>query len=587
MAEQLAKIYTIFQQDQPLTLLFSKETYMTEKEKEERRRRINPIFEVFNGDKTFYPHWNIAFPKMVNINDNNNNNNNTLPTKFNLYIVIREIQGRGDSELEKLLEKLSLYLDLLRKKITSKEATENDYLIYIKIIDILSEKVKNNNIAFTYEIPPDNDGINPVNFSDSEIISSDEYHFEYINSLLSLLSYYNHHMINGETISQKIDYTQKAIDVLRLLHERCKNILDGNEKYDRCVYKRSCSSISSESKNNGKISGVPLQPQHQQTQPQRNIDIRLFITYYLGGLSSINARIYLLNAKFYELVYIVQTQLKNEYLDQLTDIIALIIGSYENAYKCAVEHNPLSKLTGYCRFMYHLWQCEGHYLIADNLSGDNDIKIRTEALQRLVFINELYQKYKSTVKTTFLIGDELREQRYRKVIQDTNTLYQKLNNELIELLIIPEKKEFIILEQNGTPYDQYHISVSSIMNELYKSVVSLKMGQLHTGLCEFTRIATDVITRSNDKPIITNKPVLQQRPQQHQQQQFTLFDQLDDVNSAKIGMLKERELWLNYFLGKYDHEQKAFIIDAQNYDVYKQELIRVKTMMTLHANEYK
>lgn len=600
MLEKLSKIQSILSNDQPITRIFSKETYMSDKERDELRRRVNPIFENFNGDKTFYTNWAMCYPKMVD------------HQKCSLYSILRELQGRGDTEQEKSLGKLSNYLDQLRVKITLKQATETEYLIYLTIIDTLSGGVKNNNVAFNYEIPPDNDGINPVNFDTYEVISSDDYDFEYINVLLSLLSFYSYHMLNGATLKLKLENTQKCIDTIRLIYAKCEIILDRNEKESRCIYKRSPSSISSEPPKSVSSSTDTTPITTTTTTTTTNtIDIRLFIEFYLGGLSSINARFHLFNAKFYELLHTMQAMEKNEYLEDLTDIMGSVIDSYKTAYDYANEHNPSSKLTGYCRFMYYLWQCEANYFLASSLSKDTEQGLRGEALQRLVFIKSLYDTYRSTVKTTFLIGEELREQRYRKVIQDTNVLHQVLNKEFCELMIMPPPVDFVIqkltrIYTSTNPLGLVGLipeftPLIEIINNVYSSAFIVTHNHLYTALQQFiitlSSTRSKLISRPNERnimnvippdekdnttiPSIINTTTTTTTQESHE---FTLFDKLEDVDSAKIGMLKERELWLKHLIGLYKNEQKEFIICPQNYDIYKQELARVHVVMTMHSN---
>jgi hypothetical protein len=237
--------------------------------------------------------------------------------------------------------------------------------------------------------------------------------------------------------------------------------------------------------------------------------------------------------------------------------------------------------------------------MANSLANDDARESKLEALQRLVFIKALYEKYKSTVKTTFLIGEELREQRYRKVIQDTNSLHQTLNKEFCDLIIVPQNAEFVIQKLSS---ETTQSSLAGYINSVYKSVFIMTSSNLHDALQRFTvilkaTIGSKLIIRPNERRLLNVDPdelendklliTTQQQQQPSQPHELTLFDKLDDAESAKIGMLKERELWLRHLIGMYSIECKQFIMDPQNYEIYKQELESVNSILMMHSKQYK
>lgn len=562
------KVASILFTDKPITLLFDKNTYLTDQEINERKKRVNPIFEIFNGDCNFYPDWQMCYPKMVAYQN------------VDYHAMLRTILGRGDAESMKSLGQLSILVNTLRSKITTKKANEDEYLLYLKVIGMIGETAKNNQWSFSYEIPVDDDGKNPVRTSGVETIVSDEYDFEYIQVLLSLLSFYNHHMISEIIPKVRIEYSKKCVTIIQAIYHKCSSIVDGNEKRVKAIYKKSPSSISSLDKRDNEDANQGDQ-----------LDILLFIDYYLGGLSSIRARLHLFRAKQYELFYMIQSQAHNEYLDSLTDIMGSVIEAYDLSYKAASEHNANSKLTGYTRFMAHLWSCETNYFIATSLARDDDIEQKTEALQRGLYIQSIYTEYRKNVKTTFLIGDKLKE-RYSKVILGSTELIRELYQALSPLMSTTGiEKAFTIPTQKGLEKESQQYE--TLLNSVYE--LSMKSTSIGNALDRFILLIHLSLKTSdggknnhnNDKEGRGEQVIVNSTVTIPTTTRLTLFDEIDDVESAKIGMLKERMNWLSHLLGQYSVRDNAFIIDPQNYNKYTKELEDVYITMKKHSDQYK
>ena len=154
------------------------------------------------------------------------------------------------------------------------------------------------------------------------------------------------------------------------------------------------------------------------------------------------------------------------------------------------------------------------------------------------------------------------------VMEGSNTLHQSLGKEFYETLMMrPEKKDFVITTQATDPGSSSSSSSSheKNMERIFNNNFVRVEAQLNTTLVKF------VSTIKTHSIIITaNDPVEAVKSQVYN---FTYTDY------TKMGILKERQLWLRHLLGKYNVESKLFIIDPQNYDVYIKELEEADNLM--------
>ncbi len=551
---RLDKVIDIFVTDKPIALLFDSNTYLDEDEVEKKKKmRVNSIFEIFNGDKYFYPDWFICYPKMVNYQ------------KTNLYLVVKNILSRGDPNSVKPLENISTLIDTLRDRITSRNASEADYLLYLRLIALISEKIKNNQYDFSYEIHVDDDGINPSLFNKPEIISSDDYNFEYLQALLSLLSYYTSHRIKSLVLSEILNFSEKCICIINEIYSKCTKILnesdDGHQKF---VYKNSPSSMSSLDINMNDQPG------------KKKMDLKqLFINHYLGGLSCIKAHLHLFEAKRYEILYSIQMTKKNDYLDSLTNLMYSIGASYNSAFKSSKEHNTKSKLTGYTRFMAQLWLCETNYFIASSLEKDIESDHQIEAFQRSKFIRKCYNTYRDEVPTTFLIGPILKD-RYTKVIVQNDQLYQRL----VKTTTYVNDRDFS--DELTTIVEYTPLEYNTLSDNIAIPLIR-QQTTLNNGLGQLNQLLNSIEPRINVNPELTREGVDDADDDLYKNTQFKLFGNVSDLESFKVGILNERKLWLTYLTENRASNNDTFIINTQEAEAFRVELDKTIKMLELHS----
>jgi hypothetical protein len=547
------KVIDIFVTDKPIALLFDSNTYLNDDEVEKKKMRVNSIFEIFNGDKYFYPDWFICHPKLVNHHQK----------KTNLFHVVKNILSRGDPNSVKPLENLSASIDALRDRITSRLASESEYLLYLKLIALISEKIKNSQHEFCYEIHIDDDGINPTPFINKpEVISSDDYNFEYLQSLLSLLSYYTSNMIKHEVLGERLNFSDKCICIVREIYDKCVKIMNESDTIiddsHKFVYKNTPLSISSlDTPNN-----------HNGKEKKLNIK-QVFISHFLGGLASIKAHLHLFEAKRYEILYSIQLKKENEYLDSLTNLMDSIVASYINAFKSSKEHNTKSKLTGYTRFMAQLWRCETNYFIASSLEKDiGESGHQIEAIQRAIFIRKCYNTYRDEVATTFLIGPVLKD-RYTKVIVDNDQLYKRLEKTTTYVNERDFGGELIALDYTSLDFNTL-LDNTTIPIIQQQPVLNNGLGQLKMLLNSGVATSTTEIGNTDEVTILKNT-------------QITLDNIIIDQESFKIGVLNERRLWLTYLTEKGSNDNEGFIINTQIMDTLRIELDKTIKTLELHS----
>jgi len=457
------------------------------------------------------------------------------------------------------------------------DAKESDLLCYLTFIDILCQLFVNNTTPFLYQSG-----------------SNDTFRFELLNTLLTLLAYYNRQALSLRVEHEPEPLKRKELsrararlfllcgEVLKEIDVRCK--ATPHEEGRFIVYRAAPRSLSMDP-----VKGVIIVADGEEACDD-SVDLQTFIESAFGSEKSRLARVELCMAKKHEAIYdvvICGQSLKQDTDGKLRMNLIGRIALIHHAYLKVVEYtkdSPLNEiLYRHARFMAHYWLYKAHYTLAlhdsigllsilvSDTESDEELDRAQEVLARLMFITKeaiAMEKHQDIVKRL----DPLLEAQYSTMLKEVAFLTEKFDRELyvrrgihekdmtLELVIIPERQpeKNAFTEARTEAFQEYYQLNPSFSRcrALLRSLTARLKQPTH---------AKELLSRSTTKKQQSSRPT---------PTIATVIGPMD--KPTKLLFLDQRQEWLELFIENFSETDHAFVFNADLYDKFKRELDEVK-----------
>lgn len=432
---------------------------------------------------------------------------------------------------------------------------EFDLLCYLNWIDTLAQSLENNTSAFIYET------------SLYDNISNDSFTFESLVTKLRLLGFYQKQCLalkSGEKDSsrQRARLSMMCSEILTDIYNQCMT-----PETNKLVYQIAPRSLGIDP-TTGQIR-TNIEPVSSAT------TLDAFILKMLGGESSILARLHLCLAKKQEAIYdvFICTQSLNHDTDgrireNILGRANLIRTEYQNVLKYA-EQSPQNKaLVHHARFMAHFWLCRAHYVVGKHDSqsllekllskteSNKEIEQACDVVSRFCFVSREAIRMEEQREIMTQLESEL-EAEYTLMNQDLQEITASLDTELYHGRGIRAKDvDYTLPSLPEAPNEQNYFNTSrrnAFKAYFAENPISLQAHQLLRSFNERLKQSGSIVKRAKEEP---------HRP-------------LSAMSKAtKLGILCEREPWIELLLANYNSEESRFVFnDAQIlYDKLQNEL---------------
>lgn len=495
---------------------------------------------------------------------------------------MRQLDVEESENAETLLLAYSQEVNRLKKRITVSQR-EDDLLSYIVLIGVINRVFENNSSPYSYVV------------RGYGCIQSDKFLFEYLNSLLALIALYNNQAIESgvereKTTTMTIEKKQEMLRREARLFHMCTELL--SEMLAHCnaprathklLYKEQPRSLGVDPRTKAIVTSTTTE--HPQTP---NLPMKEFISSFLGGESSIEARIYLCTAKKHE-VTLQLLLLATEENASSPEVIVSAMSNIYNAYKKACEQSESHySLSNHCRFMTHLWFLRTHLYIVKRSSGtlletlarreetSEELTRSKGILARLLYVTaeaKVIQE-KSGIFMIERLCAELDES-YNALLDELDALTARFDIELYKNRNTKEAKglEFFLYPHKAATKKEF-----SYFNEACKlshQKYNQEKEPLITKCQKLLRAFHDKLVQEESEELkkknLMNHSRLQKQPQQALENKIVPMER-----ALKIGHLTEREWWLDLLISSYSEKDKAFKIEPALYDEFLAEREAVK-----------
>lgn len=417
---------------------------------------------------------------------------------------------------------------------------------------------------------------------------------------------------------QRARYYTFCIEVLQEIHEACRAARECYEKEGRqkFLFVASPENMSS------------AQPQLTDRQAlagdERNRSGELllqFIENGLGGEGEIVARIYYLLAKRNEMAYrdmLSRPATNPEWWSSLPSLMQSIVTQYEEARQLTKRFSRASQFYKYTKFMCHLWRCRLHGFVAlldatsfltslnqqQNTAVDATLEVpidpsdpfslpcqvdeklesAKQALVRVKHIVDADAQFLSKWPTLLTELDASARQAYDEVMQQSNELYARLDQEIyVKRRIVPtddasmlpaieqhkfkpgerilnDAGEYLLKEQRNHPLADALLLTESIGIQYHAEVTRSATATATTT----TTIQEEVLVEQRQEEEMVDETPLDTKP---------VYD-ADDIrssplvslaNDCKLEILRERQRWIAWILSFYDEERETFTLGEAFY----------------------
>lgn len=511
----------------------------------------------------------------------------THPTTIDLQRLLRNYNlsslAKPGGDTRELLLTLGIDINRYRDKccnVKVEHLKEVDLVYCLNFTDILSRYFENNHDFFVY----------------SNGTSNDKFRFEHLHILLMLLGYYNTQAL-AINVDNELDPLKRkelsrskarlftlCIEVLKELNTKCiaNTTVDGG---DKIVYQQAPRSLSMDP-----VKGVIITDDndHRVAEPP---SIKAFIETCLGGEQSVLARIQLCAAKRHESIYdmVACDQSLNRDADgrlraNLIGRIALIEKAYLEAANHAKKNEQQNEgLYQHARFMAHYWLCRAHYILAkhdsigllsllqSNIESAEECGKAQEVIGRLMLITNQAIEMKTLESVIMSKLSPNLGNLYKAMIDDVQIVTEAFDREIydkrnlhekavtLKLQLIPERSNEVNLfsearKQLFLPYYEQNPSFTECRQLL---------NALGERLKQPTHAKELLISKNNNNN--TNRA-----PRVTVTTTAAIIEPMEKI--VKLGLLGERQKWLQFFIDSYSQIDHEFVFTQDLYEKIKNEV---------------
>lgn len=507
-------------------------------------QRHNASFENLSGDNQLHAseQWRFHSPLAHSLQERQQQQQHDIGR------LLRALSGEANPlphETLRQFEPLTQYLNALKTRINrgAGDLDEYDFTRYLALLDLQSSQSANGPCLFSYLVPPDHDGVHGQH-QQQTLIYSDEFAFERAHILLSLLAFHQSRLEATSVVKEKTLLLRNCIDVLREMLRMVASSGGGGVTTKRRLYKHVLSSISS-----GK------QPVNQNPS---NVTLDQFFSVCLGGQAGIRARVFLCQARRCEIILADQRTQQQQSLDaqQEQALLGAISECYRQAYESATaspsQHSD-GKLTHYSMFMYELSLATAQLNSVQRLYENGGDAETEEALQRAASIIRRYDAY-IKVRGAFVLDETMRE-RYKTTLRAANALYEKLDKETGQQVVLDTARHYSVLTDEPYQFDENRQSTFERAMEWSRADLSLDPA---------LRLDTlGAILTNGWQPTSTTTTI---EPFRLPVEVRGAVERGDIDTAASIGVVLERRNWLRAILTERDdddNDEGVFILNIK------------------------
>lgn len=488
-----------------------------------------------------------------------------------------------DSLLGRFTNDLNLYRSRCHDANQLSDVKESDLLRYLNFIDVLSQTFENNVTSFVYQV------------------GNDTFRFELLNTLLTLLAYYNTQALSihveqeSEPLKRKELSRAKArlfllcSEVLKEIDIKCKVLQP--EEGRMIVYLAAPRSLSMDP-----VKGIIVATDDTSSNGIEAIELHTFIDSMMGGEKSRLARLELCVAKKHEALYDVVTcgqSLKQDIDGKLRVNLMGRIFLIHQAYLKVVNYTKDSLLNEalyrHARFMAHYWLYKAHYTLArhdaqsllpiliEDIENDEELEKAQEVLARLMFITKEAIAMEKHVDIMTRLAPSL-EVQYSIMTQEIAILSEQFDKEIYIKRSTHEKDmplELQAIQEHPTQQNLFTEARTEAFKEYY---------QLNPSFTQCRALLRSLTERL--KQPTHAKELLARSGIKKQTSTFTTTTpvSIKMTKETKLAVLNERLTWVNLFIENFNQSDHAFVFNTDLYDKFKQELQEIQKTIEQVSN---
>lgn len=433
--------------------------------------------------------------------------------------------------------------------------TEEDLLCYLNFVGVLHQLFENNSVPYGYALA-----------STAEVIRSDKFLFEYIQTLIALLAHYENQIsytesVTRETAETHTRYCNLCVAILSEILARTREQRDPT----KLLYVEPPRSIGMDPRTGTVVvATTTTEEEHMALLP-----LKEYIQSLLGGEAAIEARIHLCVAK------------ENEVMYRATGECVYMTGAHR-AYKQAATRTGEGDVTlaNHCRFMAHYWFCRAHFFLAkrDATNGEGLLKVLREHTES----DEQLEQAGVVLARLLLVTKEAKtmDESERLIMENLSGELEESYNELINELTAMTKEfdtEFYVkrkIKENQSvkltlPVLREPERNVAILAEVRQAARKRYMEQ-HPTIAEaqnFLRSLREKLRNGDDTLLV----LPDSRGDDHDEETHATIDYFE-----RVGHLQEREWWLEYLLSVYSTTDCTFVINTDHYALFERELKSVR-----------
>ncbi len=493
------------------------------------------VFEDYTPYK-IYSIWSFGTPSVA------------AEVKVDLCRLLRNVDIGNQQQTRQLFARFSDAVNQSRTKAYSSNATEEDILCYLNFMGVLKVLFENNSMRYSYRLDVT-----------EEVIHSDRFLFEYLQTLVALLANYDRQQANLQNKPEanagqlQISLCDLSIAVLTEILSQCDQPNEGN----KLLYIEPPRSISMDQ---GR--GVVVRAESERP---TCLSMKEYIASFLGGPTAIEARIQLCVAKEKEALFAItgecayMTAAHKAY----KQVSLLVKGSEEALYK-------------HSRFLAHYWFCKAHFFLAKRDAADliEPLNARCESDEQLEKATLVLARLMLVTKEARLMEDNEKdmienlsielEDSYNALIEELFSLTALFNKELYDRRETKEKEGVKL----GMPVFREEARPVTVLAEKRQAARKRYM-EKHPQIGE----AQQLLRSLNEKlkkgevvgPLLLKPPTPVAEP---------LVERIHYWQ--KIGVFEEREPWLEWIISTYSPIDHEFVISGDLYDTFLKALDEVK-----------
>ena len=483
------------------------------------------------------------------------------------------------TDAKSLFTQFSSEVNRLKHLCVSQSAREEDILSYLNFIDVLNKVFENNSASYSYSVPSTDDS------EPYYTIQSDKFLFEYLNTLLTLLAYYNNQALDIGLERMAATDTAMKRDLLRAesrLFHLCTEVF--TEMLAQCAAPRAPHKlVYTEPPRSINRTTIAMNAERQTL----NLPLKEFVCSFLGGEASIEARLHLCTAKKHEALsdlFMLATRLDaEEAVDAAISRMSAIHNAYTQAYTCIADSELNKTLYDHARFMAHLWFCRTHLFIVKQSSRtllealqnhdetEQELNMARELLTRLMFVTDASMAIEKNDRVMLDLLDADLKKAYLTLLEELHTLCKSFDVELWDNRHIKEMKGLNLTLPIPEVIKRQNSVLADARKETLKKCIEKQPAVIQAQ--QLLRVLLDKLIQSTSNDWLKTFSV---GGVPTGESDIIVMDR-----SIRIGHLTEREWWLEYILSTYSLVDGQFVITADLHKVFTQELKAVRDAKTL------